>query len=112
MKGRFLTAEMIAEFREHLILEERSEATVEKYIRDVTAFSAFANGGEISKETVIAYKKHLQGNYAVRCQIIEKDTTVLDLTLAAPGREAAQAMCHSWAKKSQDIYGMLMGELI
>ena len=66
MKGRFLTAEMIAEFREHLILEERSEATVEKYIRDVTAFSAFANGGEISKETVIAYKKHLQGNYAVR----------------------------------------------
>ena len=66
MKGRFLTAEMIAEFREHLILEERSEATVEKYIRDVTAFSAFANGGEISKETVIAYKKHLQENYAVR----------------------------------------------
>ena len=66
MKGRFLTAEMIAEFREHLILEERSEATVEKYIRDVTAFSAFANGGEISKETVITYKKHLQGNYAVR----------------------------------------------
>ena len=53
-----------------------------------------------------------QGNYAVRCQIIEKDTTVLDLTLAAPGLEAAQAMCHSWAKKSQDIYGMLMGELI
>ena len=66
MKGRFLTAEMIAEFREHLILEERSEATVEKYIRDVTAFSAFANGGEISKETIIAYKKHLQENYAVR----------------------------------------------
>lgn len=66
MKGRFLTAEMIAEFREHLILEERSEATVEKYIRDVTAFSAFANGGEISKEMVVAYKKHLQGNYAVR----------------------------------------------
>ena len=57
---------MIAEFTEHLILEERSEATVEKYIRDVTAFSAFANGGEISKEMVIAYKKHLQGNYAVR----------------------------------------------
>lgn len=46
-----------------------------------------------------------QGNYAVRCQIIEKDTTVLDLTLAAPGRELHRAMCHSWAKKSQDIYG-------
>lgn len=66
MKGRFLTAEIIAEFKEHLILEERSTATVEKYIRDIKAFSVFADGGEITKETVIAYKKHLQENYAVR----------------------------------------------
>lgn len=66
MKGRFLTAKMIAEFREHLILEERSEATVEKYIRDISAFSNFADGAEITKETVIAYKKHLQDSYAVR----------------------------------------------
>ena len=50
MKGRFLTAEMIAEFREHLILEERSEATVEKYIRDVTAFSAFETVERLAKK--------------------------------------------------------------
>ena len=66
MKGKYLTQEIISDFKENLILEERSEATVEKYIRDVTAFSAFANGGEISKEMVIAYKKHLQDSYAVR----------------------------------------------
>ena len=57
---------MIAEFREHLILEERSKATVEKYIRDVNAFSVFSDGAEIEKETVIAYKRHLQDKYAVR----------------------------------------------
>ena len=66
MKGRFITAKTIAEFKEHLILEERSAATVEKYIRDVTAFSFFSDGEEITKETVIAYKKHLQEKYAVR----------------------------------------------
>ena len=66
MKGKYLTQEIISDFKENLILEERSEATVEKYIRDVTAFSAFANGREISKETIIAYKKHLQDSYAVR----------------------------------------------
>ena len=66
MKGRFITAKTIAEFREHLILEERSTATVEKYIRDVNAFSVFAGDTEIEKETVIAYKKHLQAHYAVR----------------------------------------------
>ena len=72
------------------------------------------HGGQVQERilTPADYYTTPQGNYAVRCQIIEKDKTVLDLTLAAPGREAAQAMCHSWAKKSQDIYGMLMGELI
>lgn len=66
MKRRSITAKAIAEFKEHLILEERSAATVEKYIRDVKAFSAYAENGTITKETVIAYKKHLQENYAVR----------------------------------------------
>lgn len=66
MKERYVTAKAIAEFKEHLILEERSEITVEKYIRDVKAFAAYTLNGTITKETVIAYKKHLQENYAVR----------------------------------------------
>ena len=66
MEGRSLTAAEIAEFTEHLVLEERSAATVEKYVRDVRAFAAYAPDGEITKETVIAYKKHLQEIYAVR----------------------------------------------
>ncbi len=66
MKERIITASAIAEFKEHLILEERSAATVEKYLRDVKAFAAYAQNGTITKETVIAYKKHLQENYAVR----------------------------------------------
>ena len=66
MKGKYLTQEIISDFKEHLILEERSAATVEKYIRDISAFSNYADGAEITKETVIAYKKHLQDSYAVR----------------------------------------------
>ena len=66
MKGRIITAKAIAEFKEHLILEERSEITVEKYIRDVKAISAYTQNTSVTKETVIAYKKHLQENYAVR----------------------------------------------
>lgn len=53
-----------------------------------------------------------QGNYAVRCQLIEKDTTIMDMTLAAPNKEAARAICSSWSKKCQEIYTSLMGELI
>ena len=66
MKGRFITAKAIDEFKEHLILDERSEITIEKYIRDVKAFAKYTQNSAITKETVIAYKKHLQENYAVR----------------------------------------------
>lgn len=65
MKGQQITAKEIAEFKEHLILEERSVATIQKYIRDVKAFVECANGA-VTKEIVIAYKKHLQTHYAVR----------------------------------------------
>ena len=66
MKGKYLTQEIISDFKENLILEERSAATVEKYIRDTKAFLAFVNGAEVIKEVVIEYKKHLQEKYAVR----------------------------------------------
>lgn len=66
MEGRVITAKMIAEFKEHLILEERSVATIQKYIRDVKAFMVYAQNSTITKEFVIAYKKYLQENYAVR----------------------------------------------
>lgn len=66
MNGRTITAKTIAEFEEHLILEERSKTTVEKYIRDIKAFSTYTQNTVVTKEIVIAYKKHLQETYAVR----------------------------------------------
>ena len=67
MKGRILTEKQIAAFAVYLKNEEKSENTVEKYIRDVRAFAAYANGAEITKKTVIAYKnKLISDNYAVR----------------------------------------------
>lgn len=65
MEGLRITTKDIAGYREHLILEERSVATIQKYIRDIKAFAKYAEG-PVTKETVIAYKKHLQEHYAVR----------------------------------------------
>ena len=64
---RILTQNKISDFYKWLKSEEKSENTVEKYIRDVTAFMAYLGGGVITKETVIAYKsKLIADNYAVR----------------------------------------------
>ncbi len=66
MNKRRITSADIAAFREELILTEKGAATVEKYARDAAAFAAFADGGTITKMTVIAYKERLQKTYAPR----------------------------------------------
>ena len=53
--------------QKHLREEEKSENTIEKYLRAVRAFAAYLSGIEVTKETVIAYKSRLLAeNYAVR----------------------------------------------
>ena len=54
-----LTPLQIQAFARHLRLEEKSEATLEKYLRDIRAFAAWANGQKISKELTAEWKNHL-----------------------------------------------------
>lgn len=66
MISKTITGDDIRCFSRHLEQEEKSPATISKYTRDVTAFWAFAGSESLSKEAVMAYKKHLIGqNYAV-----------------------------------------------
>lgn len=62
-----ISEKLLSDYREHLIREEKSPATVEKYLRDAGTFVVYANGKAVSKELLIAYKQHLvEQNYAVR----------------------------------------------
>lgn len=67
MKGRHINSEIIRRFQKHLTEEEKSNATIEKYIRDVAAFASYAENAAITKESVIAYKQQLMcKSYAAR----------------------------------------------
>ena len=67
MDNRFLTQETLDRFNRHLIEEERSCATIEKYNRDIRKLIAFLSGRSVTKEIVIAYKQNLLENeYAER----------------------------------------------
>lgn len=54
----------IRRFEQHLIAEEKSAATIEKYRRDVRGFFMFLGDRRISKEETVAYKEYLAGRYA------------------------------------------------
>ena len=67
MCKRMLTDAMIREFKMYLQREEKSENTIEKYMRDIREFAEFLCGAEIGKELVISYKdKLIREEYAVR----------------------------------------------
>ena len=59
MSEQRLTGYQIQGYAKHLKMEEKSEATLEKYLRDIRAFAAWANGQKISKELTAEWKNHL-----------------------------------------------------
>ena len=62
-----LTADktIMERFESRLKEEEKSRATIEKYLRDAKAFAAFLGDAPVTKDAVIRYKSHLSENYAV-----------------------------------------------
>ena len=67
MQERNITQSQIQLFHQHLIREEKSTATVEKYLRDVRAFAVYVGNEIVTKEVVMAWKNDLQAKeYAVR----------------------------------------------
>ena len=62
---RIFEIKKMQEFEFHLRNEERSAATIEKYMRDVRSFAAFVGATEISKQIVLDYKSKLGESYAV-----------------------------------------------
>ncbi len=61
---KILTNELIQKFKNYLYEEEKSDNTIEKYIRDVTAFMMWLCGVELNKVVVLEYKKSLIDSYA------------------------------------------------
>ncbi len=54
-----ISKENLDKFKVWLIREEREAGTIQKYIRDLTAFSIWLNGRELIKEALSDWKEHL-----------------------------------------------------
>lgn len=67
MKKIIITENLVKDFAEYLRMDEKSKNTIEKYVRDITAFKKFTNDRTISKELALEFKKMLfTKGYAVR----------------------------------------------
>lgn len=67
MQGRTITEDDMQRFIAYLHEQEKSINTIEKYLRDVRAFSRYVKSRNITKDIVVAYKTQLlESHYAVR----------------------------------------------
>lgn len=66
-----------------------------------------------SETSVISdYYKTTNGRYGVRCQIKEKDTSIIDLTIQVASKDQALAICQNWKAESDAVYALLMDQLL
>ncbi len=67
METNILTAAELEAFSRHLLREEKSPATIRKYLRDTRLFLAFAGCRPVTKDITVAYKQELiRRSYGVR----------------------------------------------
>lgn len=73
-----------------------------------------AHGNALTQENALLanYYRTTAQDYAVRLQYREKEQSRIDLTIAVPNKEAAEAACKHWHETNGDVYAYLLELLI
>ncbi len=58
------------------------------------------------------YYRNTNMEYAVRCQVIEHEVPLIDITLTVPTEAEAITITNNWAEKNQEVYAFLMSSLL
>ena len=69
---------------------------------------------DLKEEVAIKSDFYLTTNheYEVRCQIVEKGYNLIDLKLIVPTETEAVAITNNWGTKSEEVYTLLMTQLL
>ena len=85
METRYITRKSMEAFAAQLTEEERSRATIEKYLRDVGQFARWLMGRPVTKRAVAAWKEALLAQ-GCACATVNGKLTALDRFLCWQGR--------------------------
>ena len=117
MKNKMIDSEQLIQFRRRLEEEERSGATVEKYLRGVEQFAAFLEGGAVTKAAAARWKERLLAEGQSPSTVNGK-LTALDRFLAFAGWEECRVrhlkvqrrlFRESSRELTREEYGRLVG---
>ncbi len=58
------------------------------------------------------YYPTINNEYAIRCQIIEHGTPIIDMTLTMPTEQEASTVANNWKTKNQELYAQIVSKLL
>lgn len=58
------------------------------------------------------YFQNSNNEYSVRCQVIEQGAPLIDLLVTVPTEAEAETVANNWFKKNQEVYAMIMANLL
>ena len=93
-----ISIKKVGEFENNLIMNEKSLATIKKYIKEIRNFLDFLDGGDITKTRVMQYRAALQPEY--KAQTINVKLSAVNACLDFIGRQECRVRFIKVQKKS------------
>lgn len=90
--------------------KNKISAEIQKDIDDFLKEKEYDLKEEVSVKT--DYYLTTSHEYEVRCQILENDSSLIDLKLTVPTETEAETIANNWTRKNQEIYTSLITQLL
>ena len=102
-------------------LTEEGEQTINFFRNDISAeiqsdINKFLQAKKYELKNEVSVKSDYYRNsnmeYSVRCQVIEHEAPLIDLTITVPTEAEAEKIANNWTSKNEEIYAMIMASLL
>lgn len=97
-------AETIQYFRKEI------SPAIQKDINDFLKEKKYDLKNEVSVKA--DYYPNSASEFTVRCRVIERQLPLIELALTVPTEAEAETIANNWSKKNQEIYAMIMQNLL
>ena len=90
--------------------ENKISDAIKKDVYDFFVEKKFSLKNEVSVKS--DYYRNTKGEFSVRCQVIEQNMPLIDLTVTVPSEEEAEVIVSNWTARNQEIYAYIMTHLL
>ena len=119
VSSRLVHEEIYPDYRYYMLTDEGRESI--EALKSSLAASIRSDIDEYLREMRLEFREALatraeyyrttEGDYAVRCRVMEHTTALIDLTLTVPNETQAKIVSKEWKEKSQDVYAYIIHTL-